>query len=242
MSDHLTLVPEPMSNTKANAKLTDADILQYLREHPQFMRRNPDVIDLLLPDAKGEKGIADFQKYMIERLKADKSEVIEATRELVENARSNMGNQQRIHDAVLRLLEAERFDDFIQTMTMDLAPMLGVDIAVFLVEAQGESIPQISTNGIRMIPEDTIAKWMDDKIVMLQDNISGIEAIYGGGATLVQSQILLRIGISADTPPALLAFGSRDPNMFNEGQSTDQILFFARVIERTFRSWLKMPV
>jgi uncharacterized protein YigA (DUF484 family) len=83
---------------------------------------------------------------------------------------------------------------------------------------------------------------MGDKTVMLQDNISGIEPIYGGGATLVQSQILLRIDISGDTPPAIIAFGSRDPNMFSDGQATDQILFLARVIERAFRRWLDLPV
>jgi uncharacterized protein YigA (DUF484 family) len=82
---------------------------------------------------------------------------------------------------------------------------------------------------------------MEDKLVMLQNNISGIEPIYGGGATLVQSQILLRVDISMNTPPAILAFGSRDPNMFGKGQATDQILFLARVIERCFRHWLDLP-
>ncbi len=82
---------------------------------------------------------------------------------------------------------------------------------------------------------------MSDKTILLQDNISGIEAVYGGGATLVQSQILLRLDISEDTPPAILAFGSRDPNMFVDGQATDQIAFLARVVERAFRMWLRVP-
>ena len=60
-------------------------------------------------------------------------------------------------------------------------------------------------------------------------------------ATLVRSQILLRVDISMGTPPAILAFGSRDPAMFSDGQATDQILFLARVIERCFRSWLSLP-
>ena len=80
---------------------------------------------------------------------------------------------------------------------------------------------------------------------MLQDDISGIEAIYGGGATLIKSQILLRIDISQDpslsSPPAILAFGAREPDMFAEGQATDQVLFLARVIERCFKMWLSAP-
>ena len=152
-----------------------------------------------------------------------------------------MNNQQRIHAAVLRLLESNNFEDFIHTITMDLASILDVDIAVLVVEADGAEIPHINASGIRIIPEGTINQWMEGKDVLLQDNISGIEPIYGGGSTLVRSQILLRIGISMDTPPALLAFGSRDPDMFQEGQATDQILFLSRVIERCFRTWLNLP-
>lgn len=236
MSDALTETPE-MTPTKS-------DILDFLKENPNFLEENPEAFDALIPEKKrarrGEP--ADFQAYAIERLRADKEEVIESTREIVENSRANMNNQQRVHAAVLRLLESQNFEDFIHCITMDLASILDVDIAVLVVEAEGESIPHIQTNGIRVIPEGTTDKWMDGKNVLLQDNISGSEAIYGGGATLVCSQILLRVDISMDTPPAILAFGSRDPNMFGEGQATDQILFLARVIERSFRSWLNLPV
>jgi uncharacterized protein YigA (DUF484 family) len=143
---------------------------------------------------------------------------------------------------VLRLLESNNFEDFIQSITMDLATILDVDIAVFVVESNGNEIPHIHTSGVRVIPPGTVDKWMGEKNVMLQDNISGIEAIYGGGAALVKSQILLRVDISMNTPPAILAFGSRDAGMFQEGQATDQILFLARVIERCFRSWLNLPI
>ncbi len=223
-------------------KITTQDVLDYLRAHPKFLSQHPEAIDLLkVPGMSQGKGVADFQSYMIERLKSDKDEIEQTTREIIANARSNMNNQQRIHSAVLRILEACTFDDFIQCLTMDLANMLDVDIATLIVEADGQSIPHINTSGIRILPEGTINNWMGDSPVIMQDNISGIEPIYGGGAALVQSQILLRIDISLDTPPAILAFGSRDPNMFSADQATDQILFLARVIERAFRAWLYLP-
>lgn len=219
------------------------DIIEYLRKNPKFLQQNPEAMDLLVPPkTEAGKGVADFQNYMIQRLKADKEQVITTTREIVENSRANMNNQQRVHKAVLRLLESNNFEDFIQSITMDLATILDVDIAVFVVESNGNEIPHIHTSGVRVIPPGTVDKWMGEKNVMLQDNISGIEAIYGGGAALVKSQILLRVDISMNTPPAILAFGSRDAGMFQEGQATDQILFLARVIERCFRSWLNLPI
>jgi len=224
--------------------LTKNDIITFLKENPTFLDDNPDAFEALIPEKKrGKRGQpADFQAYMIDRLKSDREEVIESTREIVENSRANMNNQQRIHAAVLRLLEAQSFEDFIHSITMDIANILDVDISVLVVEADGDHIPHVNTNGVRIIPAGTTDKWMTDKYVLLQDNISGSEAIFGGGATLVRSQILLRVDISMDTPPAILAFGSRDPNTFIDGQATDQILFLARVIERSFRSWLNLPV
>ena len=219
------------------------DIIEYLRKSQKFLQQNPEAMDLLVPPkTEAGKGVADFQNYMIQRLKADKEQVITTTREIVENSRANMNNQQRVHKAVLRLLESNNFEDFIQSITMDLATILDVDIAVFVVESNGNEIPHIHTSGVRVIPPGTVDKWMGEKNVMLQDNISGIEAIYGGGAALVKSQILLRVDISMNTPPAILAFGSRDAGMFQEGQATDQVLFLARVIERCFRSWLNLPI
>jgi len=232
-----------MSDVLSKAEITKTDIIDFLSDNPSFLQDNPDVVDALIPPKKRpvKGGIADFQSYMIERLKADKDEVLNSTREIVENARSNMNNQQRIHKAVLRLLEAQTFDEFIHCITMDLSPLLDVDISVLVVESDENDIPHINQNGIRIIPEGTVDKWMDGKNILLQDDIGGIEAIYGGGATLVCSQILLRVDISMGTPPAILAFGSRNPNMFHDGQATDQILFLARVIERCFRSWLTLP-
>lgn len=236
------MTEESSASAENTIKITSQDVLDYLRDHPRFLETNPEALDLIkAPGMTQGRGVADFQTYMIDKLKADKTEIEQATREIVANARNNMNNQQRIHKAVLRLLEANSFDDFIQSITMDLASMLDVDIAVLVVEADGDSIPHIHNSGIRIVPEGTVNNWMTDNAALLQDNISGIEAIYGGAAALVQSQILLRIDISLGTPPAILAFGSRNADMFNPDQATDQILFLARVIERAFRTWLRLP-
>ena len=234
-----------MSDSKAQENLSTLsaeEVIDFLRQNPKFLQQNPEACDFLIPPKNGNgKNVADFQSFMIERLKDDKEKVMESTQAIVENARSNMNNQQRIHKVVLRLLEARNFEEFIHIITMDLSTMLDTDISVLVVESNGNDIPHITTSGIRVLPEGTIDNWMQGQDVLLQSNISGIEAIYGGGANLVQSQALLRVDISMDTPPAILAFGSRDPNMFEDGQGIELVSFLARVVERAFRSWLNLP-
>ena len=223
-------------------KITDQDVLSFLKENPKFLQQNPDACNFLIPPKNSDsKNVADFQSFMIQRLKDDKEKVLETTQAIVENARSNMNNQQRIHKVVLRLLEARNFEEFIHFVTTDLSAMLDTDISVLVVESNGNDIPHIHTTGIRVVPEGTIDNWMEGKNVLLQSDIGGIEAIYGGGSNLVRSQALLRVDISMDTPPAILAFGSRDPMMFEDGQGTDLVSFLAGVTERCFRSWLNLP-
>lgn len=223
--------------------ISDEDVIAFLKDNPKFLQNNPHACDFLVPPAQGDgRKVKDFTTYMIERLKTDKQKVLDTTAELIDNARNNMNNQQRIHAAILRLLESRSFDEFIQFVTMDLATMLATDISALVVESNGHDIPHIQTNGIRVVPQGTIDKWMDGQNVLLQSDITGIEPIFGGGATLVRSQALLRVDISMDTPPAILAFGSRDPGMFEAGQGTEQVDFLARVVERSFRLWLNLPI
>jgi uncharacterized protein len=226
-----------------NADTLDAErIIAWLKQNPDFLKQNPEACDFLIPPTiNAGRGVADFQSYMIERLKADKSEAVEVAREIVESARSNMNNQTRIHRAVLRVLDAESFDEFLQIITHDLSTLLNVDITTLVVETSGRAIPHIHTSGIRIVPDGTINSWMQNKTILLQENIGGIEAIYGPGATLVRSQALVRIDISQKTPPAILAFGSRDPHTFHPQQGTELVGFLARVVENEFRSWLMLP-
>ena len=71
--------------------LNDDDILDYLRGNPNFLKRNPEALEFMdMPTISSKEGVADFQSYMIKRLKADKEQVMQATQVLVENSRANM--------------------------------------------------------------------------------------------------------------------------------------------------------
>lgn len=234
-----------MSETRtdhAPKTLSPADIISWLRDNPKFLETHPEACAWLAPPkAASGKGVADFQTYMIERLKADKGALEDATREIVENSRANMNNQTRIHRVILLLLDARSIEDFIHTLTMDLAALLDVDIVALVAESDARVLPHIHKTGLRIVPPGTVDKWMKGKTALLQNEIGGIEAIYGGGAPLVASQALLRLDVSTPIPPTILAFGSRDPSLFDPGQATDQVAFLARVVERCLRAWLDIP-
>lgn len=221
--------------------LSPEDVIAWLRDNPNFLQRYPEACDLLSPPRQHKgKGIVDFQQYMVERLRQDRETIIEEAREIVETTRANMSNQARIHRAVLMLLEAQSFEDFINTIVMDFATLLDIDIISLIVEAQGESVPHINLAGVHAVSAGTINLLMRDAQVVLEANTKGLEDIYGGGAGLVRSQALLRLNIAPAGPSAMLAFGSRDPQLFQPGQGTELTMFLGHVVERCFRAWLDL--
>lgn len=231
-----------MLQTSPALPLTDDDVVTYLKTNPDFMRLHPELVDVLMsPKADMGKGVADFQSFMIERLKEDKHKAIQVTRQVVENARSNMNNLARIQACVLKILEAKSFAEFIETITMDFSALLNVDITTLVVETSGRDIPHITAAGVRVVPEGTIMQLLNGEDARLSSNCYGLEALYGSGASLVRSEALVRVDISMNTPPAMLCFGSRDPDLFKSGQGTELIGFLARVVERVFRLWLDVP-
>lgn len=229
------------SENAPKSKLTAADIMGWLRENPDFLKKNPDAIDLLHPPKKGEQDTVDFQAYMVQRLRTDREEILQSAHEIVESSRANMSNLARIHHASLMLLEAQNFEDFIRCLTMDCPSILNVDIMALAIESDSDIVPHIPITGVRALAGGSVDFLLPDKKVRLDSNIIGEELIYGGGAGLVKSQALVRLDVAQDTPPALLAFGSRDPVLFRSGQGTELIGFFSGIVERQLFSWLARP-
>ena len=230
-----------MTDNDKKSNLTEEDIIAWLKENPNFFSSNPDVFEYLTPpkESKG-KGVADFQYYMVQRLRADRDGIIEEAREIVETSRANMNNQSRVFRSVLMLLDAFSFDEFIKIITMDMASVLDVDIIALLVESEDDVIPHINLSGVRVLPVGATQALMNGKNILITDHVIADENIFGGGAGLVKSQVLLKLNIAPDTPPAVLAFGSRNSEQFIPGQGTELISFLGHVIERYMRIWLNV--
>jgi uncharacterized protein YigA (DUF484 family) len=220
--------------------INDDDVMAYLKANPKFLTRNPDAAEYLVPPTRkdNDKKVADFQSYMIKRLKDDREDIIQSARDIVETSRANMNTQSRIQHAVLLLLEATSLQDFIHTITMDFASLLDVDIVSLIIESDDEIIPQIDLSGVRIVGPGTIDLLTKGHHIILEPAISGLDELYGGAAGLVKSQALLRLNIADHLPRVMIAFGSRNPQAFQPGMGTDHIAFLGHVVERCFWSWL----
>lgn len=221
--------------------ISEEDVITFLKKEKGFFLKHPDLLEELdTPGHEHGGGVADFQQALLKRLKADKTDAQRLQRELIETARANMSNYTRIQTAVLVLLEAESFEEFISVITQDYPVLLDVDTVNLVIESTSKEIPFVNQSGIRFARQGTVEKLLGQGDALLQGNINGTEEIFGPGAGLVKSQALLRLEISHNTPAGIIAFGSRDPEAFGPDQAIDQIGFLAQVVERCFRLWIDL--
>ena len=218
-------------------------VSEYLREHPEFLCEHPDLLDVLTPPGRDNgEGVTDLQQFMVQRLRQDLAELTSARDALVLMGRSNLSAQARVHKAILALLKAKSFEHFIETLTTDLAVILGLDLVVVGVEqaTNGSASPAaagVVPLGVKMV-DHLIGPGQN---LVLRDNAIGDPAIFGPGAGLVRSEALIRLSFGSTAPAALLAFGSRDADHFQPGQGTELLSFLASVIEASIRGWLNLP-
>lgn len=220
-------------------RITAAQVVEYLKRHPTFLQRHPELLDNQMAPARSHgDGVVDLQQFMVERLRRDLTRLRGLQDELVANSRDNLSTQDRIHRAILALLDAESFEHLIEIVTTDLAVLLDVDVAALCVEAAAGSPPR-SVEGVQVLPNGCVDKLLGPgQETLLRDDTDGDETIFGPAAGLVRSDALIRLTVGRTAPPALLVFGTRHPGYFNPGQGTELLSFLARVIEHCLRLWL----
>ncbi|HAA92941.1 MAG TPA: DUF484 domain-containing protein [Rhodospirillaceae bacterium] len=232
-------------STKAEKRpeVTAESVIEFLRTRPDFFSQHPEALKgLTLPNGNLGEGVVDFQGAVIDRLRTDAEEFKSEREDLLLTARANQQSLTRIHECVLAVLAARSFEQVIQTVTTDFAVMLDLDLVVLCIESTDDSPRLLNTRGLVMLPDGMVSRYFNgDQRLLLRGDVEGEPEIFGAGASLIRSDALVRLDISTATPPALIAFGSREPGRFDSGQSTELVGFLTLVLEHVIRAWLDVP-
>ncbi|MGE0716670.1 MAG: DUF484 family protein [Alphaproteobacteria bacterium] len=237
-----TTVP-PAPAAAAAPPVSAARVAAYLRSHPDFLVRHPDLLSVLTPPApeRGE-AVVDLQQFMLMRLQTEVRRLKDEQRALLGATRANMQSQSRIHEAALALLGARTFEHLVHTFTTDLALLLDVDVVMLCVETADGRLPGRDVHGIVGLATGAVEEIVGaGREVLLRDEATGDPRLFGAGAGLVRSEALIRLAVSGAAPACLLAIGARDPERFHPGQGTELLGFLGKVGALAIRSWLDLP-
>lgn len=232
---------QKLKGAKTETGLSAARVTEFLQDNPDFFIKHPEVLNTVSPPTRElGGGVADLQQAMIDRLR-DEIAMLSAERDsLVGTSRANMQTQSRIHGCVLAILGAKSFEHLIQTVTNDFAMILDLDIVTLCIESTESESQSIKTRGLVVVPPGTVENILGNRRLVLRNDVTGDPELFDAGATLVRSDAVVRLDISESTPPALLAFGSREPDRFETGQATELLDFLASVLEHVVRIWLQL--
>jgi uncharacterized protein YigA (DUF484 family) len=220
----------------------ERQVESYLRSHPDFLLRHPQLAAVLAPPSRWEEadGVLDLQVYQIERLREELDRVRGTAETLIHTSRSNMSIQTRTHRAVLAILGADSLAALAEAVGDDLPALLDVDIATLCFERPDQPLPGLVARGVVSLEPGLVGRMMGgaDRDCALCEEMPGDPALFGDGAGLVMSSAVVRLAPGAPCPPGALALGSRHGRTFHAGQATELITFLARVLERCVRRFL----
>ena len=195
--------------------------------------------------------VVDLRSMAMERLESRIERLEETHRAVIAAAYENLSSTNQIHRAILKMLDGERFEDFVLSLGGSVAEVLRVDCQHLVLEtADGGAAPEPLKSVMAIRGPGYVERYMSlgrsvppRQIVLRQiapadQSGSHGDGLYGDRAPDLRSEALLRLDMGPDRLPAMLAMGSEDPHRFKPGQGTDLLAFFAGTFERVLRRWL----
>ncbi|MCA8930050.1 MAG: DUF484 family protein [Alphaproteobacteria bacterium] len=227
------------------AETLSADaVAAWLRQHPDFLADNPDLLlTLTPPDQRAGEAVVDFQRFMVERQQRELVKLKASSQELLAISRLNKATQQTVHRAVLALLAAPTFERAIATVVDEWAAYMDLDVVVLGIEHDGDSgLPALKAGLKTLAPgavDSRLGRGNDVKTFAALDPVD--PDLFGEAAPLAKSAAWLRLAIHDSAPPGLLALGSREEGRFHPRQNTELLRFLASALAATIRAWLDLP-
>jgi len=241
----LPSLPAPQPAAPSLGKgLSASDVASYLRQHPDFLDKHPDLLGVLTPPKldRGER-VIDMQHFMVQHQRSEIARLAAQNKSLVAATRANLMGQARVHGAVLAIIAAQSFEQLIQIVITDLASLLDADVVTIAVERQGGARARMPHHGIEILEPGTVAEVLgSERDVVFQTDVQGDPRLFGVGAGLVRSAALVRLPVGRASPAGMLCIGTRRAGKFQTGhQSTELLSFLARTLGVTIAAWLDLP-
>lgn len=228
--------------------LTD-DVRSKIMSDPQAVLEDQDVMRALITANEATMGgnIVDLRGIAMDRLEARLDRLEDTHRNVIAAAYENLAGTNQIHRAILRMMDATRFEPFLRDLRGEVADILRVDaVRLVLESASNEADPAIAQlSDILSVAEPgfvqdyiSLGRSAPARQVTLRQVSTEDTEIFGDKASYIRSEACLRLDLGVGRLPGMLILGSEDPHQFTPQQGTDLLTFFTGVFERVMRRWL----
>ncbi|MFO7806488.1 MAG: DUF484 family protein [Paracoccaceae bacterium] len=230
--------------------LMDDHVRERIIADPEVLLEDQDIMQALVAANEAAMGgnIVDLRGIAMERLAARLDRLEDTHRSVIAAAYENLAGTNQIHRAVLRLMDATKFEVFLRDLAGDVAEILRVDAMRLVLESEDprpdEAVKRMG-EVLNIAPKGFAAAYVTRgrdvptrQVTLRQVQIDDT-TLYGEKADYIRSEACLKLDFGQGRLPGLLVMGSEDPHLFTPQQGTDLLTFFAGVFERTMRRWLE---
>ncbi len=213
---------------------SDEEVAEYLRSHPDFFERHPDVLSRL-NIAHQTAGAVSLIERQVAVLRQEARELRQKIRELVDIARENDALMARLHKLSIALLEADCRDSFIELLSERLEQDFEADmVAVRLLVA-----PECLCGRPELITRDAEGLELFESILARRKPVCGRfnrqqrEFLFGERAGQVGSVALVPLFDMESR--GLVAIASSDAERFRAGMSTVFLGYLGEVVSAVLK-------
>lgn len=233
------------SHPKNSADTTDLErqLVKYLRDHPQFFERYPELLaDMSLPHTTGSA------ISLIERQVSVLREQKEASRKklqtLIQNATANERLNERLNSLTLALLDTETLDDVLEIVQTRLSKDFDADAVVIRLFNNGH--PSLA-NRAELIDWSEPVLGAFEKVIRERRPVCGrlghgqLESLFNDDAGNIASAALIPLVESENsvTCYGMVAIGSHDRERFRADMGTLFLAQLGKILARVLKNYLK---
>lgn len=233
---------EALARAPRAQKLSKSAVRRYLLNNPELVLEDAELSSAIVAKANSNLGnnVIDMQSIVMDRMRRRLRRIEIEREEWVDAAEENMDSMSRVHDAVLTMLEAPTFTEFVETVGSSFGALLHVDSIRLCLESALAADGSPKSHGDTLMavhPGDV------DRFFKGMDWGVALRAVEPETKPLhtdmeITSEAVVRLDFGPDTRPGALLFGARDPDRFHDEQGGELLVFLGGAISRVMRRWL----
>lgn len=236
---------EALSREPRSAKLGRNAVRSYILDNPSVVLDDAEVSAALVELAGKRYGenVVSLQTAVMAKMR-ERLRAVEIEREeMLDAAEANLASMDQVHNAILHMLEAPSFGDFIDIVGSQFGDLLVVDSVRLCVETDPTNERTDPSDIGTLCPIEPGA--VDAYFHGAPWGVS-LRAVEGPTKRLhtddgITSEALVRLDFGECTRPGILLFGARDPDRFHDEQGGELLVFLGGAVSRVMRHWLDEP-
>ena len=230
-----------------SAQIAD-DVRRAIIAKPDMILDDGDVMRALTAADNASLGenVVDIRGVAIERLETRLDRLEDAHKGVIAAAYENLSGTNMVHRAILKLLDAPTFDDFLENLQA-VGEILRVEgVRLVLESAEPEDAPALSKlSDVLKVAEPGYCEFYATRgrggtvrKVTLRQTAPNDAVFWEGLGKFIGSEACLMLDFGRTRMPGMLVLGASDQHQFSSSQGTDLLTFFAEVFERAMARWL----